>query len=56
MKIQAKIFFYPLKDSYGKYYRNVKTDRLHLNSAGNYRLAKTIKYQLMSLPSTFTDF
>jgi len=46
---------YPLQDAYSKYFVNVKTDRLHPNSAGNYRLAKTIQYQLLSLPSTLVD-
>jgi len=44
---------YPLEDSHVKYYMNEKTDRLHPNSLGNYRLAKTIKYQLLGLPATF---
>jgi len=28
-------------------------DRLHPNANGDYRLAKTIQYQLLALPSTF---
>jgi lysophospholipase L1-like esterase len=44
---------YPLSDSYTRYFRNRDTDRLHLNSEGNYRLAKTIQYQLLTIPSTF---
>jgi len=44
---------YPLSDSHTQYFRNPETDRLHLNDAGNYRLAKTIQYQLLTLPSTF---
>ena len=44
---------YPLSDSYTRYFRNRETDRLHLNSEGNYRLAKTIQYQLLTIPSTF---
>jgi lysophospholipase L1-like esterase len=44
---------YPLSDSHTRYFRNSETDRLHLNSEGNYRLAKTIQYQLQSIPSTF---
>ena len=46
---------YPLQDSFSKYFENAETDMLHPNSAGNYRLAKTIQYQLQSLPSTFVD-
>ena len=45
---------YPLSDSHTRYFRDRETDRLHLNSEGNYRLAKTIQYQLLALPSTFT--
>ncbi len=45
---------YPAKDVYSKYFENSKTDMLHPNSAGNYRLAKTIQFQLLSLPSTFS--
>ncbi|MFV0589833.1 MAG: SGNH/GDSL hydrolase family protein [Draconibacterium sp.] len=41
---------YPMLDSNIKYFSNGETDRLHPNSAGNYRLAKTIQYQLLALP------
>lgn len=44
---------YPLADSQTKYFNNADTDRLHPNATGNYRLAKTIQYQLLSLPATF---
>jgi hypothetical protein len=44
---------YPLADSQVKYFNNADTDRLHLNALGNYRLAKTIQYQLLALPATF---
>lgn len=46
---------YPLSDSHTRYFRDSKTDRLHLNSEGNYRLAKTLQYQLLTIPSTFMD-
>lgn len=42
---------HPVLDSYTKYFSNPDTDRLHPNSAGNFRLAKTIQYQLLTLPS-----
>jgi lysophospholipase L1-like esterase len=45
---------YPVADSHVKYFNNGETDRLHLNAKGNYRLAKTIQYQLLMLPSTFS--
>ncbi len=44
---------YPMEDSHVKYFMDDETDRLHPNSLGNYRLAKTIQYELMSLPATF---
>lgn len=44
---------YPLADSQVSYFINAETDRLHPNALGNYRLAKTILYQLRALPSTF---
>lgn len=45
---------YPLADSQVKYFNNADTDRLHPNALGNYRLAKTIQYQLLALPATFS--
>lgn len=42
---------YPVLDSNTKYFENADTDRLHPNSAGNFRLAKTIQYQLLTLPA-----
>ncbi len=44
---------YPMKMSQTKYIKKTKNDRLHINSLGNYRLAKTVQYQLLALPSTF---
>ncbi len=46
---------YPMEDSNIKYFRNAKNDRLHPCSLGYYRLAKTIQYQLLALPSTFVS-
>ena len=46
---------YPLTSSHAGYFRKKDTDRLHLNGVGNYRLAKTIQYQLLALPSTFKE-
>lgn len=42
---------HPVLDSHTRYFLNAETDRLHPNSAGNFRLAKTIQYQLLALPS-----
>lgn len=44
---------YPLQKEYSKYFEDQVTDMLHPNSEGNLRLAKTIQYQLLGLPSTF---
>lgn len=44
---------YPMKDEFSKYFESAETDMLHPNSAGNYRLAKTIEYQLLRFASTF---
>ena len=44
---------YPLADSQVQYFHNGDMDRLHPNANGDYRLAKTIQYQLLALPSTF---
>lgn len=46
---------YPLVDSHSQYFHNNDTDRLHPNASGDYRLAKTIQYQLLTLPSTFVE-
>ncbi len=46
---------YPLEDAQVKYFRNKETDRLHPNSLGNLRLAKTIAYQLLTYPSDFRE-
>jgi len=46
---------YPLSDSYVQFFHNGKFDRLHPNANGDYRLARTIQYQLLTLPSTFDN-
>ncbi len=51
--LYAKSGLYPLSDAHTRYFRNSETDRLHLNAEGNFRLAKTIQYQLNALPATF---
>jgi lysophospholipase L1-like esterase len=44
---------FPLVDAQLQYFHDKETDRLHPNAAGDYRLAKTIQYQLLALPSGF---
>jgi len=44
---------FPLADAQLQYFHNKDTDQLHPNATGDYRLAKTIQYQLLALPSSF---
>lgn len=41
---------YPISDAFVRYFNNSETDRLHPNASGHYRIAKTIQYQLITLP------
>lgn len=41
---------YPMDDAYAQYFTDGATDRLHPNTAGHYRLALTLLYQLSTLP------
>jgi lysophospholipase L1-like esterase len=44
---------FPMADTQLQYFHKKETDRLHPNALGDYRLAKTIQYQLLALPSGF---
>lgn len=44
---------YPLTNEGAQLFNKPDTDRLHPNDAGHYRMAKTILYQLSTLPCTF---
>jgi lysophospholipase L1-like esterase len=44
---------YPLYDSNMVYFHDAKSDRLHPNASGDYRIAKTLQYQLLALPASF---
>jgi lysophospholipase L1-like esterase len=44
---------YPLYDSNMIYFHDKAIDRLHPNALGDYRIARTIQYQLLALPSQF---
>ncbi len=46
---------FPLAEAQLQYFHDKETDRLHPNAVGDYRLAKTIQYQLLALPSTFVS-
>jgi lysophospholipase L1-like esterase len=42
---------YPLFDEQTIYFHKQDTDRLHPNAVGDYRIAKTLQFQLLALPS-----
>lgn len=44
---------FPLADAQSQYFHKKETDLLHPNALGHYRLAKTIQYNLLTLPSGF---
>lgn len=44
---------YPLLDEHAKYFNKADTDRLHPNNLGHQRMARTLYYQLLTLPCTF---
>ncbi len=46
---------FPMAESHLQYFHKKDTDRLHPNALGDYRLAKTIQYQLLALPSGFVQ-
>lgn len=44
---------YPMCDAHASYFHDKKTDRLHPNAEGHYRMAKSLTYQLLAYPSDF---
>lgn len=44
---------YPVSDSHTRYFSKEKTDRLHPNADGHYRMAKALMYQLLAYPADF---
>ena len=44
---------FPLMDEHARYFNNAQTDRLHPNELGHQRLARTLYYQLLTLPCSF---
>lgn len=44
---------YPVNDTHTRYFHNEKTDRLHPNADGHYRMAKALMYQLLAYPADF---
>ena len=51
--LNALCGLYPLEPEHGVYFRNSDTDRLHPNTMGHTRMARTIAYQLTTLPAKF---
>jgi len=43
----------PSRDAYVKCFKDAKSDRLHPNPEGHWRMAETIKYRLLAMPATF---
>lgn len=44
---------FPTMDVYSGYFHDAETDRLHPAASGHERIARTLMYQLLALPSTF---
>ncbi|MBQ5455214.1 MAG: SGNH/GDSL hydrolase family protein, partial [Prevotella sp.] len=44
---------YPLLDEHLQYFAKPDVDQLHPNDKGQERMAKTLFYQLLTLPATF---
>lgn len=51
--LYAECGLFPIKDSFVKCFKSGTDDRLHPNPEGHRRLAETIKYKILSMPSTF---
>ncbi len=51
--LNALCGLYPLEDNHARYFNNEETDRLHPNNDGHRRMARTLYYQLLTLPCTF---
>lgn len=44
---------YPVNEAHTRYFHHDKTDRLHPNADGHYRIAKVLMYQLLAYPADF---
>ena len=51
--LNALCGLYPMMDEHARYFNNAETDRLHPNDLGHSRIAKTLMYQLLTLPCAF---
>lgn len=48
--LNALCGLYPMFDEYAQFFKDAETDRLHPNNKGHERMAKTLMYQLLTLP------
>lgn len=48
--LNALCGLYPMMDEHAQFFNNADTDRLHPNDIGHERMAKTLMYQLLTLP------
>jgi Predicted xylanase/chitin deacetylase len=46
----------PTLEEHVPYFRNAETDHLHPNTAGQYRMAWSLAYQMMALPARFPKY
>ncbi|MBQ3826992.1 MAG: SGNH/GDSL hydrolase family protein, partial [Prevotella sp.] len=49
----ASCGLFPLIAAHGQYFKDSKTDLLHPNDKGQQRMARTLMYQLLTLPCVF---
>ena len=50
LDLNATSGLFPMIDAHAQYFNNADTDRLHPNDKGHERMAKTLMYQLLTLP------
>ena len=50
LDLNATSGLFPMIDAHAQYFNNADTDRLHPNDRGHERMAKTLMYQLLTLP------
>ena len=53
LDLNATSGLFPMHDGHAQYFNKADTDRLHPNDKGHERMAKTLMYQLLTLPCVF---
>ena len=53
--LNAACGLFPLADEHAQYFNDARTDRLHPNDRGHERIARTLMYQLLTLPCVFSE-